>query len=117
MGAENVAPGHVYYLGIQYIFTVRPHSQLRRNLLESDGSGASRNNLTTYPNSSPPLVPLDFRFFKFNHEEQKCIDLLLLSFIYLFIIHIAAASTKYFLMADKEIGVTRSWTATCLISG
>ena len=73
-----MAPGHVYYVGIQYIFTVRLHSQLRRNLLESDGSGASRNNLTTYPNSRPPLVPLCFRFY--FYEGQKCMDLLLITY-------------------------------------
>ena len=73
-----MAPGHVYYVGIQQIFTVRPHSQLRRNLLESDGSGASRNNLTT-PLSSlsslsslqPPSAP---EFF-FNQEGISNFDL------------------------------------------
>ena len=114
MEAENVAPGHVYYLGIQYIFTVRPHSQLRRNLLESDGSGASRNTTTstTYPNSTS-----DFIFYLIMKDKNVYY---ITYIIYLHCrrkLHSPPQSTKYFLMADKEIGVTRSWTATCLISG
>ena len=101
MEAENVAPGHVYYLGIQYIFTVRPHSQLRRNLLESDWSGASRNTTTstTYPNSTSDLI------FLFNHEGQKCI-LYYLYYISALPQKTPQSSTVYKIFSD---GRQRNW--------